>query len=152
MITMLLGGLWHRAGANFVIWGGLHGLYLCIAHGVRRLDIPVPRLVGWTLTTAGVLVAWIFFRADSAGRALDLIQSMVWGWGTSQRFMLPDPATAVVMAIGWALVLFAPSSRALCERYKPTVPWVLFGALLLAASLTRLLYTGDVNEFIYFRF
>ncbi len=152
MITMLLGGLWHGACANFVIWGGLHGLYLCIAHGVRRLGIPVPRLVGWTLTTAGVLVAWIFFRADSAGHALDLIQSMVWGWGTSQRFMLPDPATAVVMAIGWALVLFAPSSRALCERYKPTVPWVLFGALLLDASLTRLLYTGDVNEFIYFRF
>ncbi|MEH6582659.1 MAG: MBOAT family O-acyltransferase [Halioglobus sp.] len=37
MLTMLLGGLWHGAAWTFVIWGGLHGLYLCINHAWRAL-------------------------------------------------------------------------------------------------------------------
>ena len=32
MLTMLLGGLWHGAGWTFVVWGGLHGIYLVINH------------------------------------------------------------------------------------------------------------------------
>jgi D-alanyl-lipoteichoic acid acyltransferase DltB (MBOAT superfamily) len=37
MITMLLGGLWHGASWTFVIWGGLHGLYLVLQRGVTRI-------------------------------------------------------------------------------------------------------------------
>src|SRR5678809_1798573 len=56
MITMLLGGLWHGAGWTFVIWGGLHGLYLCAdrARGVRRNlpdGIPALREVPAVLVT-----------------------------------------------------------------------------------------------------
>jgi D-alanyl-lipoteichoic acid acyltransferase DltB (MBOAT superfamily) len=78
MITMLLGGLWHGAGWNFAIWGGLHGVYLCINHLWRRLvgDRPartrVGALLAATITFAAVNVAWVFFRATSleAGRAI----------------------------------------------------------------------------------
>ncbi len=68
MLTMLLGGLWHGAGWNFLIWGGLHGLYLVVNH-LRRGDKwkQPASLVGqassWLLTFLAVAVAWVFFRA-----------------------------------------------------------------------------------------
>ena len=42
MLTMLLGGLWHGAGWTFVIWGGLHGLYLCVDRATRRASATYP--------------------------------------------------------------------------------------------------------------
>src|SRR3990167_464275 len=75
MATMLLGGLWHGAGWTFVIWGGLHGLYLVVNHGwhtVRRklgqdpdrpLSRPAP-LASVLLTFLAVAAAWVVFRAD----------------------------------------------------------------------------------------
>jgi len=87
MITMLLGGLWHGAGWTFVIWGGLHGVYMLINHawqGFRRLlgqDIKkssfVGRLASMTLTFTAVVVAWVFFRAKSFDSALSILQSMI---------------------------------------------------------------------------
>jgi len=44
MATMLLGGLWHGAGWTFIIWGGLHGLYLMINHSWCELKIRM----GWS--------------------------------------------------------------------------------------------------------
>src|SRR5438034_3751465 len=71
MITMLLGGLWHGAGWTFVIWGGLHGLYLVINHAWQHLtrrfrEIHAPsrwgRSFAWFTTFVAVLIAWVFFR------------------------------------------------------------------------------------------
>lgn len=77
MLTMLLGGLWHGAGWTFIIWGGLHGIYLLINHlwrGRTKLrGISTPnRLAGcmnWLLTFLAVSIAWVFFRAESLGSA-----------------------------------------------------------------------------------
>ena len=81
MLTMLLGGLWHGAGWNFLIWGGLHGLYLCVNHlwqgwrGVRG-EWPRPRnqVAGerrsWAITFFAVVIAWVFFRARTFGRRM----------------------------------------------------------------------------------
>src|SRR6195952_3334913 len=67
MITMLLGGLWHGAAWTFVVWGALHGAYLCINHAWKRFGPEVaPRLrpaaavAGAVLTFLAVVVAWVF--------------------------------------------------------------------------------------------
>src|SRR3954454_6222742 len=73
MITMLLGGLWHGAGWTFIIWGGLHGLYLIVNHVWRATKLRhgwrdggrYARIGGGALTFIAVVVAWVFFRADS---------------------------------------------------------------------------------------
>ncbi len=87
MITMLLGGLWHGAGWTFVIWGGLHGLYLVINHGWRALRVRVFRhdltrssFLGRGLalltTFLFVVIAWVFFRATSMDAALRILHGM----------------------------------------------------------------------------
>jgi D-alanyl-lipoteichoic acid acyltransferase DltB (MBOAT superfamily) len=84
MLTMLLGGLWHGAGWTYVIWGGLHGLYLVVNHawqGLRR-NVGAARGSRWTspaamlLTFTAVVVAWVFFRASSLDAALRMLEAM----------------------------------------------------------------------------
>jgi D-alanyl-lipoteichoic acid acyltransferase DltB (MBOAT superfamily) len=89
MLTMLLGGLWHGAGLNFVIWGALHGIYLVINHGWETLatKLRFPRTSGaWAvfsiaLTFAAVCLAWVFFRATDIGKAGTILCGMAGGYG-----------------------------------------------------------------------
>ncbi|HMJ49627.1 MAG TPA: MBOAT family protein [Burkholderiales bacterium] len=85
MITMLLGGLWHGANWTFVVWGGLHGLYLVINHAWRNLRQRcgwfaepgrIGKAVAVLLTFMATVVAWVFFRADSLNHALAMVQAM----------------------------------------------------------------------------
>jgi D-alanyl-lipoteichoic acid acyltransferase DltB (MBOAT superfamily) len=78
MVTMLLGGLWHGAGWNFLIWGGLHGLYLGINHlwsdwrdGNKRpaASGPAGKGLSWAITLFAVVIAWVFFRAKTLAGA-----------------------------------------------------------------------------------
>jgi alginate O-acetyltransferase complex protein AlgI len=82
LVTMLLGGLWHGAGWNYLIWGGLHGIYLSINHlwrGWRGGDkrAPVAALVvnglGWAITFFAVVIAWVFFRARTLAGAWQML-------------------------------------------------------------------------------
>src|SRR5437763_1890681 len=76
MITMLLGGLWHGAAWTFVAWGALHGAYLCVNHAFNNYGPAVaPRfaraanVAAFSLTFVSVVVAWVFFCADSFSSA-----------------------------------------------------------------------------------
>jgi alginate O-acetyltransferase complex protein AlgI len=84
--TMLLGGLWHGAGWTFVLWGGLHGLYLMINHGWsamrERLGQDISRTTGpgramaRLITFVVVVIGWVFFRATSLDDALAILRGM----------------------------------------------------------------------------
>jgi D-alanyl-lipoteichoic acid acyltransferase DltB (MBOAT superfamily) len=81
LVTMLLGGLWHGAAWNFVIWGGLHGLYLCINHLWHRwrgegTHSPAMKVVSWAVTFFAVVIAWVFFRAKTAAGAWQMLGSL----------------------------------------------------------------------------
>jgi D-alanyl-lipoteichoic acid acyltransferase DltB (MBOAT superfamily) len=79
MVTMLLGGLWHGAGWNFLVWGGLHGVYLGINHLWRewRSDKPAAGLaargLSWIITFLAVVIAWVFFRARTMAGAWQML-------------------------------------------------------------------------------
>jgi alginate O-acetyltransferase complex protein AlgI len=111
-VTMLLGGLWHGAGWTFVLWGGLHGLYLIVNHGWRaareqlgqEIDRTTPhgRALARLTTFVAVVVGWVFFRATSLDDALAILHGMAGFNGVSL------PAT-----LGTHL---GPSSRAALEH------------------------------------
>src|SRR3977135_789663 len=82
LVTMLLGGLWHGAAWNFVIWGGLHGIYLCINHLWRawrgdgeQASMPA-KVFSWAATFFAVVIAWVFFRAKTAAGAWQMLGSL----------------------------------------------------------------------------
>ncbi|HNT89962.1 MAG TPA: MBOAT family O-acyltransferase, partial [Candidatus Hydrogenedentes bacterium] len=83
-VTMLLGGLWHGANWTFVVWGGLHGIYLVIERWARALFPPwplwgaLPMRMTLALTTyLAVLFAWVFFRAQDFTTAWQVTTSML---------------------------------------------------------------------------
>lgn len=87
LTTMLLGGLWHGAGWTFVIWGGLHGLYLVInqlwqtvrkrllGHDLSQ-STAATRILSLLITFLSVVVAWVFFRASSVDAAFRVLAGM----------------------------------------------------------------------------
>lgn len=86
MTTMLLGGLWHGAGWNFVLWGGLHGFYLIINHGWHNLlkylgyDPQKTKwwlnILAWLITFLAVIISWVFFRAKTLQGAIKIVMTM----------------------------------------------------------------------------
>ena len=85
-VSMLLIGLWHGAGWTFILWGGLHGVFLMVNHCWRRLKINLPGVVNWGLTFMCVVVCWVFFRANSVGDAVAVLSAMV----NVHNIALPD--------------------------------------------------------------
>lgn len=78
MITMLLCGLWHGAGVQFIFWGGLHGLLLMLNHmAVSRFPaFRLPRPMGGIITFMGVALLWTAFRAKDMGTAMYLYKTL----------------------------------------------------------------------------
>jgi len=102
MITMLLGGLWHGAGWTFIIWGGLHGLYLTINHVWRSAGRHMPRGAALAVTFFAVVCAWVFFRAENLAVAKAMFVAMFGGHGLvvpSAFGTLLGPLTAHVPGI-----------------------------------------------------
>ena len=179
MATMLLGGLWHGAGWTFVIWGGLHGLYIVLNHGWRAVRKrwfprdtlpPAPaRALGQLLTFVAVVVAWVFFRADSLTAARAILEGMAGLNGISKAdpYYYGAPQLKGLLAmfvIAWGL----PNAQQLLRRYRPvlhtypgdipeagrliwrpTAAWALLTAALLITAAVNLTH---VSEFLYYQF
>ena len=157
VITMLLGGLWHGASWMFVIWGGLHGIYLAVErflrqHLARRLFFQrrEVHMAMWLLTVATVCVTWTFFRSRQLSGAFALIAAMA---GSRSGNLLSNAEIATVATITALLVwshwrLRHSSLEALAGRLNWPVRAVVLAALLICLALTP----GDDRAFIYFQF
>jgi alginate O-acetyltransferase complex protein AlgI len=142
MITMLLGGLWHGAAWTFVVWGGLHGVYLAINHFWRwlrsrlpskPLPPPIGRLAAWTLTFSCVVLAWVPFRAASFEAAWIIYGGMLGAHG----FALP-PLTAHLFGVPAQWLTTSATTELFGERgFFDLCALVL---LLLTAAAAALLF------------
>jgi alginate O-acetyltransferase complex protein AlgI len=96
LVTMLLGGLWHGAGWNFLIWGGLHGVYLCINHlwqawrgSLISPSGPFAKGLSWAITFFAVMLAWVFFRAKTLEGAWQMLSSLFGFEASSSAYASP---------------------------------------------------------------
>ncbi len=164
MITMLLGGLWHGAAWTFVAWGALHGIYLCINHAWNHFVPPPPRFalaakfVGGALTFLAVVVAWVFFRADSFASALTVLSGMA---NPATVIFGRDEVTNILfIAVYAAIVWLAPNTQTLMrydhERRTVGAGEIERRSLPLYAAAAALAFgilgIQQHSEFIYFRF
>jgi alginate O-acetyltransferase complex protein AlgI len=139
MLTMLIGGLWHGASWNFVLWGFLHGFALVVHRFVRERTggKPVfPALIGVPLTLLFVMICWVPFRAASFEAGTTMLHAMFVAtdgvrWMPTKLFQ----ALAVILAghvVGWMLMRASAGGSSARER--------------LAALLARLGASLEVNE------
>ena len=167
MITMLLGGLWHGAAWTFAVWGVLHGAYLCINHAWNNYAPPVPprlaplaNILALLLTFLSVVVAWVFFRADSLDSALYVLSKMA--DPSHVAFGRGEIANFGFIVIYAALVWFAPNTQAIMGYdHKNRIvgeklsAWRLRPMFLYATAAVLafgILGIQQHSEFIYFRF
>ncbi len=154
--VMVLGGLWHGASWNFVIWGIIHGLML-VFERVQGKDSPYRHLPGpirTAITFVIVCFAWVFFRADTLPRALDYCASLL-GLGQTQAGagliggVIYQPYYLASLAVAAAVTWLCPQTWDFTRRI--TWPRAAFTLAMFWLSLV-VLTTQSYNPFIYFIF
>ena len=150
LTTMIISGFWHGAGWQFVVWGLMHGMYLTVNQTCRLLR---PRLwrdsasysrimkpLGGVLTFSAVVVALVFFRADSVSAALSILGDMLGRNGLVPNDVMvlrevgvdvPDSIRSVFLPVApwiWipcllAWVTLLPNSLELLRAYQPAVDY-----------------------------
>jgi alginate O-acetyltransferase complex protein AlgI len=155
-VVMLLGGLWHGASWNFVIWGGIHGGMLVLerAQGKNAFYRRMPAPCRIAMTFFIVLIAWVFFRTSDLPAALTYLGSL-FGLATVQSGagllggILYQPYYWGTFSLAAMIVWGCPQTW----DWTRTIPlWKTVPiALALLVSLTVLM-TQAYNPFIYFIF
>jgi D-alanyl-lipoteichoic acid acyltransferase DltB (MBOAT superfamily) len=151
LITMLLGGLWHGAAWNFVLWGAWHGLGLC-AHRKwstnRELSQRTPAWLGWIATMGFVLYGWLLFRAGSWDQIWNMTTALAQGTAPS---WLPHYGACLLLYS--APLVFMEIWLARNKLGPLQAPAWLRGALQGAMLLAILLFWETKSvPFIYFQF
>jgi alginate O-acetyltransferase complex protein AlgI len=157
MATMLLGGLWHGASWTFVVWGGLHGVYLSGERALRARFAgyrpgPGMLLALGLLTYVLVNVTWVFFRAHSFARAWSVLRGMA-GGNPAAAPILPMVYLVTTAAIVGTLVLAHWLMRArTLESMLQRTPALPLSAGLGVMIFAIVIAQGSGNAFIYFQF
>ena len=162
LLTMLLGGLWHGASWRFMVWGGLHGLYLSVERILNRRFGGLPggtslllRVPLALLTFALVTLTWTFFRAESFAAAFHIILCIFGVRGALPEAALVLDGFSAMSVIGLtALMLiahFALRDINFRDLVSRTPVWLRVAALTGLIVLI-ILSPGDKSAFIYFQF
>ena len=160
LTTMLLGGLWHGAAWTFVIWGGLHGVYLVAERFLKQWVPPhpfwnalVPRMLIALGTYLLVCLTWVFFRGHGLKQALGISAAMAGLGASGQSPILSTSAQLqVILVILIILAMHWVMREKTLEDVASRSPWWLRSAALSAMLLAILLTPGQDRAFIYFQF
>jgi alginate O-acetyltransferase complex protein AlgI len=180
--TMTLGGLWHGAGWQFIVWGLLHGVMLVVNHGWLQVQKAVPVLAAMTrtliwralavcLTFAALAVTWVFFRADSVETALRIVKGM-FGLTDVLSVSSLEKGIALAFPLYFLFVWAFPNTLQITRRFPVSLKpgqfademrigkrrWLefrfnLFWAVFsLALFLAGWFSLSNLSPFIYFQF
>ena len=167
MTTMLLGGLWHGASWNFVLWGLIHGLLLIIHRVVKQNNIVTslydskPRtitMMGWIVTQYFIFMTWLIFRLEDSSILKTALKSYIGigsHWDTQEMLEhLPEIkfltfGIAILFISGHLLSSRIGGFKHWISRQKPLMWGVLIGTMI---GLSLTLRPAETADFIYFRF
>jgi alginate O-acetyltransferase complex protein AlgI len=154
-ITLFLGGIWHGAAWNFLIWGTFHGIGLMIERFVSGLwklqkNLKILRYFMIFFVFHFVCFMWIFFRAENFGLAIDFITAFG-NWHIPTMLASPFIITLIIFGIS---IHFTPPQtlskiEMLFNRQSVIVQGLLIGFVLVAIEAFSM---DDVAPFIYFQF
>ena len=159
LIVFFATGLWHGAGATFIIWGLYHGLFLVVERmGLGKLlEKNCFRGLNHIYTTLVVVVGWVFFRADTLADAKVILHQMfTWENGIYPASLFVNRKVIFLAVLG---VLLSGIVQSICPKLREhlyekevtkTVDIVIMAVLLFLC--TMYLVSSTYNPFIYFRF
>ena len=158
-------------------WGGLHGFYLMVNHFWREYSpIRIPLFFSWLLTFTSVVIAWVFFRAESVGQAVAILKGMAGMNGVVIPFdYVPSWFASLLNSLGiltpeynplWSferreilnitlaviVCVFAPNAYEITSRSNFTKHLLLTASVVSILALTASLSMHQVSEFLYFQF
>jgi len=162
--VMLLGGLWHGASWNFVIWGLMHGVFLAIQ---KLITNTFPQLNNYTFTKKRhikiisilitqyfVFMAWLVFRVEDID-ALQyvLYKYIIWDFATSSTiFMLSHNKLQIILIFGFFILNYISYKKNIVEKLSKVKPVYWIGFLIITMTLILFFYDTTPKDFIYFRF
>ncbi len=157
MVTFLLGGLWHGAAWTFIIWGALHGIYLCIERAIAgRPAKRAAAITGWRRFGRQCLVfnlvglSWIFFRSQTFADAGRMLHSLS-NWSSAPQLLSVTLLLAILAGLA-SQILDNRRQQRLWDAFNrlPAIAQAVLGALVLVAILA--MGPRGVAPFIYFQF
>lgn len=171
MIVFLVSGIWHGANWTFVFWGMCHGLFLVITRRFQKFFTNLHPALNWILTFSFVNIMWVFFRADSLGDAVNLLNRIALcnfgGISTdllssfklvelefflrnfSIEFRYPYFLLSVFLFLSLFLILGCKNAHEKMDSFKPSVFRILSSAFLLVWCIFSF---SDISTFLYYNF
>ena len=167
MGTMLLGGLWHGASWNFVLWGAVHGLLLLIHRGLTKSNIiksgfekaPLTMLIsGWVITQYLIFMTWLIFRVEDTTMLIRTLKTFIGfdsNWDLREGYeALPEIKLLPICLVGIFILMHGISGKIgglkMWISRQNALLWGLICGTLI--SFTFLLRPAETVDFIYFRF
>lgn len=168
LITFLVSGIWHGASVTFIVWGLMHGILQVVGQIFEPIKTKMKNafslrdesllVVGYCRMRTFILVslAWVFFRAESLSKAIQIIKGIFKPWESVKQIM---PAMDFTIP-GVLFIVFGILFAKLVENYvipkKLSSPKVVMVASALSIVIMMALVVnagaGAVNSFIYFDF
>ena len=175
VIIFLILGIWHGSNWTYVVFGGMHGLYIVINHLWRKI-FPLPnkkskaaqkyqnikRISGWALTFLAVNISFVMFRADNVSTAIEIYKGMLgfngFYLGMFNEWFPVLKLEIFVLAISFIIVIFAPNSIEIVEYSLANIhnydKWI-YPIIFVFIGIVYVLYTAtkyQVSPFLYFQF
>ena len=152
MLTMLLGGLWHGAGWNWVVWGGLQGIMMIVERAIglsqTRPKNPFTIIVRWCITFNLVCLSWVFFRAANVGDAWEIITRIA-TVQEGRSFQLWQPIAVLALLLVVEMYRIRKGFVSLLQHRAGLTFWLTLVAILFFVLAFR---GAQSPEFIYFQF
>lgn len=154
MVSMLLCGLWHGAGWNFVFWGGYHGIGLCANRwlgehesfmNIKLFEMPV---IKWMIAFLFVTIGWILFRAPDLSTAIKVLGMLVKS-NPGVEWLYPKSIIFIVGTFLYHLLVIVKVHESISlpieGSYTPTI-------LMCMLWLVILFHSKNSEPFIYLQF
>lgn len=166
LVVFIVSGIWHGAGYTFIVWGIIHAVASLTAKGIKKTYSKIPLLVRQFLNFLFLCITWTFFRADSIGDAVSIIQRVFTGGFTlnaelTETLLQPTiinvlsqfiPLFYVIIisfAILYIVITKAKNAKEMSDTFKPNILNLLISLFLLVLSTLSM---SGVSSFLYTNF
>ncbi|RZD41208.1 MAG: alginate O-acetyltransferase [Thaumarchaeota archaeon] len=162
--VMLLGGLWHGASWNFIVWGLMHGLYLAVQKLIMNKFPKLAKsafvqkrhikIISILATQYFVFMAWLAFRVqDIDALSYVLYKYVIWDFATSSTIqMLSHNKLPILLIVGFFILNYISYKTNIVEKLSQIKPIYWIGFLISIMVLILFFYDTNPRDFIYFRF